>query len=161
MLRALLVELAWLCLLVSSQIAGGVELPGKKANSRFEGVSALRLSLGSAAGEHKFTDVAGYAGVIKGFKSSDPNPIPFKAIVAASLVDRLRLVVTPSPQGKLRKIAFGLTFDDRRDVTQTVSRSKSGVVTFVAPLCERGATGPEASALLDGDDGAAQGVCQR
>jgi hypothetical protein len=93
-------------------------------------------------------DVAGYAGVIKGFKSSDPNPIPFKAIVAATLVDRLRLVVTPSSQGKLRKVAFGLTFDDRRDVTQTVSRSKSGVVTFVAPLCERGATGPEASALL-------------
>ena len=30
MLRVLLVELAWLCLLVSSQIAGGVELPGKK-----------------------------------------------------------------------------------------------------------------------------------
>jgi hypothetical protein len=27
MLRVLLVELAWLCLLVSSQIAGGVELP--------------------------------------------------------------------------------------------------------------------------------------
>jgi len=92
MLRVLLVELAWLCLLVSSQIAGGVELPGKKANSRFEGVSALRLSVGSAAGEHKFMDVAGYAGVIKGFKSSDPNPIPFKAIVAATLVDRLRLL---------------------------------------------------------------------
>ena len=97
MLRVLLVELAWLCLLVSSQIAGGVELPGKKANSRFEGVSALRLSVGSAAGEHKFMDVAGYAGVIKGFKSSDPNPIPFKAIVAATLVDRLRLVERPAP----------------------------------------------------------------
>ena len=58
MLRVLLVELAWLCLLVSLQIAGGVELPGKKANSRFEGVSALRLSVGSAAGEHKFMDSA-------------------------------------------------------------------------------------------------------